>query len=257
MSIYQHFRPEEKEFIDLVLNWKRDVEETYTQKLSDFLDPREQTIMQSIIGQDGDCRVAFFGGKNSCERKRAYLYPYFVPVTNEDFQITLYEIEYPDKFISLSHPEVLGSLMGLGLRRGKFGDILVKDKRIQFFTSKEIAEYVQLHFHSVGRTTITVIKRPIEEAIDTSDEMILQETTISSLRVDTVLSAVSKLSRQKAKMFIQQGYLKVNWELIEDPSYLLEEGDVLSARGMGRIVIKRIGDKTKKDKWRITVGKIK
>lgn len=43
MNIYQHFRPEEREFIDQVLNWKNIVENTYAPKLTDFLDPREAT----------------------------------------------------------------------------------------------------------------------------------------------------------------------------------------------------------------------
>ena len=51
MSIYQHFRPEEREFIDQVLNWKEYVENNYAPKLTDFLDPREQQIVKMIIGQ--------------------------------------------------------------------------------------------------------------------------------------------------------------------------------------------------------------
>ena len=50
MSIYQHFRPEEREFIDQVLNWKNLVENTYAPKLTDFLDPREQQILKRVDG---------------------------------------------------------------------------------------------------------------------------------------------------------------------------------------------------------------
>jgi RNA-binding protein YlmH len=45
MNIYQHFRPEEREFIDQVLHWKDFVDSSYTSKLTDFLDPREQHIL--------------------------------------------------------------------------------------------------------------------------------------------------------------------------------------------------------------------
>ena len=49
MSIYQHFRPEEKEFIDQVLTWKSYVEMNYAPKLTDFLDPREQLLFNPLL----------------------------------------------------------------------------------------------------------------------------------------------------------------------------------------------------------------
>ena len=74
MSIYQHFRPEEREFIDQVLNWKEYVENNYAPKLTDFLDPREQQIVKIIIGQHMGIKWQFFGGTEFTERKRAFLF---------------------------------------------------------------------------------------------------------------------------------------------------------------------------------------
>ena len=88
MNIYQHFRPEEREFIDQVLNWKDYVETAYTPKLTDFLDPREQHILKTIIGENGNVKYQFFGGLSETERKRALIMPdYFIP-TLEEFQIS-------------------------------------------------------------------------------------------------------------------------------------------------------------------------
>lgn len=95
MSIYQHFRQEEKEFIDQVLNWIDYVDKNYAGKLTDFLDPREQYIVQSIIGKERSCRVQFFGGAKQSERCRAFLHPDYYEPAEEDFQITLFEIIYP------------------------------------------------------------------------------------------------------------------------------------------------------------------
>ena len=52
MSIYQHFRPEEKEFIDQALNWIDQVKNSYAPKLTDFLDPRQQQILSFLTGND-------------------------------------------------------------------------------------------------------------------------------------------------------------------------------------------------------------
>lgn len=58
-------------------------------------------------------------------------------------------------------------------------------------------------------------------------------------------------------MLIQQGQTKVNWTLIQNTSFELREGDMISVRGYGRIKILSIDGKTKKDKWRIKAGKQK
>jgi RNA-binding protein YlmH len=47
----------------------------------------------------------------------------------------------------------------------------------------------------------------------------------------------------------------VNWKVVEQPSFVLEEGDELSVRGKGRSKLLSVEGRTKKDKWRITTGK--
>ena len=154
MNIYQHFRPEEREFIDQVVSWKDYVESSYSPKLTDFLDPREQHIVKVLIGEHGSVKYQLFGGISDSERKRALIMPdYFVP-SNQEFQIDLFEIDYPIKFVSIEHPQVLGSLMSLGLKRGKFGDIVIKDGRVQFFTATEISDYIKMNLESIGRASI-------------------------------------------------------------------------------------------------------
>jgi RNA-binding protein YlmH len=257
MNIYQHFRPEEREFIDQVLNWKDYVDNAYTVKLTDFLDPREQHILKTIIGENGSSKYQFFGGLSDTERKRALIMPdYFIP-TQEDFQITLFEINYPTKFVTIEHPKVLGTLMSLGLKRGKFGDILIKDDRVQFLVSREINDYIKNNLESIGRATIQLKEIELEKAIIPENTLLEQSVTVSSLRLDTIISGVLNISRQKSLNIIHQGLVRVNWTLIENPSFECDTGDLLSVRGFGRVKILSIEGKTKKEKWRIIVGKQK
>ncbi|MDZ5470718.1 RNA-binding protein [Bacillus sp. 31A1R] len=257
MNIYQHFRKEEREFIDQVLDWKDHVENTYAPKLTDFLDPREQQIVKMIVGKQSDVRCDFFGGYDGSERRRALFYPDYYEVKQEDFQVQLFEVEYAKKFLTIAHKQVLGSLMSLGLKRGKYGDILIKDERVQFFTVKEIKDYVGLNLNSIGRATISVKELPLENSIQTDETWEEASTTASSLRLDTLLSAVFNISRQKSQLFIQQGHVKVNWTTVENTAFECGEADVLSLRGHGRAKISSIEGKTKKDKWRIVYGRHK
>lgn len=257
MSIYQHFRPEEREFIDQVINWKEYVEQNYAPKLTDFLDPREQQILATVIGKHNDVKWELFGGAPGTERKRAFLFPEYLEAKDEDFQVKLFGIDYAKKFVNIEHRQVLGSLMSLGLKRGKFGDILIEGDDVQFFAAEEVADYIRLQLESIGRASIALSELPLEKAVGISEEWSEMTTTVSSMRLDTVMSALFNLSRQKSQLLIQHGQVKVNWTAIENTAFECGEGDVISARGYGRAKIIIIEGKTKKDKYRVIAGRKK
>ncbi|MBM4764005.1 RNA-binding protein [Bacillus sp. B15-48] len=257
MNLYQHFRSEEREFIDQVIGWKHDVEYSYASKLTDFLDPREQLIVKTIIGNHSDVKWSFFGGSEYTERQRALLFPEYMEPVQEDFQVSLFELDYAKKFVSIEHRQVLGSLMSLGLKRGKFGDIWINGDRIQFFAAAEISDYVRLQLDRVGRAGITLKEVPLIEAIKPEETWREISVTVSSLRLDTLLSAIYNVSRQKAQTYIQHGGVKVNWTSIENVAFECGEGDTLSVRGHGRAKIVTIEGKTKKEKWRVIAGRQK
>jgi RNA-binding protein YlmH len=257
MSIYQHFRPEEREFIDQVLEWKQSVEDNYVAKLTDFLDPRLQQIVHLIIGDSTDIRCHFFGGVENAERKRALLFPEYHIVDQNDYQVSILEVEYPKKFVTIEHREVLGSLMSLGLKREKFGDILFEGDRIQIIVAKEIHSYLGLQLTSIGRAKISLKKIQNNEVVKVENKWNEEATTVSSMRLDTVISALYNISRQKSQVLIEQGLVKVNFATTLKTSFECHEYDMISVRGYGRTKIITIEGKTKKEKWRIIVGKQK
>ncbi len=255
MSIYQHFRPDEKVFIDACQQWKESVERTYTPKLTAFLTPREQQILLSIVGNNEDCQLAFFGGQALSERKRALLYPSYFQPEDDDFEVSLLEITYNSKFHSLRHQQVLGTLMSLGIKREKFGDVLLAEGKAQVIVAKDICDYVLTHITKIGQAGVTLKEAAIVEMIVMQDVWQDKVITSSSLRIDSLLSSITNLSRSKAQEYVHGGKIKVNHKVIEENAYECHEGDLISARGLGRFKVKEIEGKTKRDKWRILVGK--
>lgn len=257
MSIYQHFRKEEHAFIDQIIEWRNQVKSDYTYKLLDFLDPREISIVQSIIGTKEEVKCALWGGYDHAERQRAIIYPEYYEPVHEDFDMVLLSVRYPAKFVTLDHRKVLGSTMGLGLKRSKFGDILIKDSEVQVIVADQIADYVKLHFNQVGKTNVTLEQIPMEQMITVNEEWHEQTVTVSSMRLDVILADVFNLSRQKVLPYIQNQLVKVNWKVIDDASFQCHQGDTLSMRGFGRCKLKSIEGQTKKEKWRIVIAKRK
>src|SRR5690625_206801 len=142
MSIYQHFREEEHPFIDQVLSWQEDVQRTYRYRLTDFLNPREQQIVESIIGTtNDDLQLASFGVGEYSERTRMIIAPFYDEITDDMFQLSLLKATYNSKFISLSHRDVMGAFLSLNITREKLGDIYVANGIIQIIMAEEISPY--------------------------------------------------------------------------------------------------------------------
>ena len=255
--VLQHFRREEQPFIEQIVSILREVEDRYAPKLTDFLDPRQQFIVDSIRRQYDGIESLAVGALPDAERKRVLLYPsYFMPST-EDFSMTVVEVNYPKKFVTLRHKDVLGSMMSLGIDRSKFGDIRVEDGAIQFVVASEIVAYVQANFNGIGKVKVKIetVDDP-QNYFEQKDNWITESLTVSSLRLDTVISSVFNISRQKSASLIQSGKVKVNWAEKVQTSMELQESDLLSIRGLGRVKLMMIEGRTKKDKIRLQIGRL-
>ncbi|MCK2156827.1 MULTISPECIES: YlmH/Sll1252 family protein [Exiguobacterium] len=256
MSVYDHYRGHEREFVDLVLNWIDHVEATYTFKVTDFLDPREQQITRELVGTK--CALFFEGGFEGAERQRALIAPDYYDLDANDFDIAIYRIHYPTKFVELSHRQVTGTLLNVGLKRGKFGDVVIQDQLVQFAVAKEVASYIEANVDRAGKTKIRLSLVDSEEQLKIKDQEWQEELGfVSSLRFDTVVSEILGFSRQKAQSLIKQGESKVNYKIVEDPSFLLEEGDLLSLRGTGRVKLIAVLGSTKRDRIKLQYGLLK
>ncbi|WP_349410429.1 RNA-binding protein [Pseudalkalibacillus sp. SCS-8] len=254
MSIYEHFRPEEQPFIDRVMEWRNIVIDQYRMKVTNFLDPREQHILQSLIGKNDDIRFNMWKGYQGIERTRALLYPIYYDPQESDFDVQCLQIDYPSKFVTLKHSDVLGALMSLGVKRKKFGDILLGEGICQIIVAAEIADYVRLNLTSIGKTNVKVEEITTAQLQPPQEDWTFAQCTVSSLRLDTVLAEAFRLSRSKVSPYITNKKVKLNWKIVEQPSSLLEAGDQISIRGLGRAKLIAVEGQSKKGKWKISLG---
>lgn len=258
MDIYQHFRKDEQPFIDKVISWKEQVERNFQPRLTDFLDPREQQIVKMLIGgESSDIKLSFEGGTAEAERKRAVLAPYYDEISIEDFQLTLYQATYQSKFITVEHRDVMGAFLSLGIKRQKFGDITVKNGILQIVLGDEIAPFVRANLNMIKKAKVTLEEKPLSEGLASEQQWDFSDKTVSSLRLDTVLKEIYHLSRKDATAYITKQQVKVNYKVVEDGKYGLQEGDLLSLRGKGRSKLAAVNGTTKKDKLKITIAVLK
>lgn len=252
-QLFQHFRKEEQPFIEQVEDWLRQVDDYYTPYVTDFLNPRERQIVETLTNRSS-LFVQADGGFEGAERARMIIYPAYVEPVKKDFQLTVREIQYASKFATITHPDVLGAMMSLGLDRAKFGDIVVQGDRIQIAYANEIDSYMQVNFIEVGSTSIRLKEpdEPLSAKVTLHEEVVI----VSSLRLDVIVTALARLGRQKAQQLIERERVKLNFQTVTDQAALVQIGDLLSIRALGRFHILEIEGRTKKEKWIVRVGKV-
>ncbi|MEK5071211.1 YlmH family RNA-binding protein [Sporosarcina sp. FSL K6-1508] len=255
-TILQHFRKDEQPFIEMAIGWIREVEDTYSPKLTGFLDPRQQRIVESLAGSSM-LLIGSHGAFPEAERRRILIYPdYYVPEPL-DYRIAMFDVKYASKFLKLDHKDILGSMMALGIDRSKFGDIRVEDDKVQFAVADELKDYMAANFVSIGKAKVTVEENGLpEDWIVTTDTWTEEMHIVSSLRLDVVTAALANIPRQKAASLIHGEKVKVNWAVRDQPAFELQESDMLSIRGSGRFKVIAIEGRTRKDKIRIAIGKL-
>lgn len=231
------------------------VMKNYDVRQTDFYNPFEVKNTVAIVNSEPDILCVADGGYDGAERAAVSIFPYYQENEISGAKISFLQIEGNFKFSSVSHRDYLGSMLGLGIKREKIGDILVHDDYCQVIVDAEIADYIILNLNRVGNNRVNVreIQRmELKKGIQNFEE---KAYTVSSLRIDNIVAAAFNLSRQKAVKFIEAGFVTVNYEKIERSSYPVEEGAVISVRKKGKFILSEVGSLTRKDKVKIKIKK--
>lgn len=255
-TTYQHFRSDEKDYVDRILEWKRRVENTYIPFVTPFLNPREQFIAQSLC-QDNSLHIFFYGGSKHTERCRA-LITYADDYEWHDFDLAVLDIHYPSKFATLKHSQILGSLLGSGIKRDGIGDIVTDGQNWQLVTTAPLAKVFQRDVQKIGAVSVTfnVLDTPAI-TITPHENVDVVQTTVSSLRLDVVLATAFHLSRQVIKTAVEKELVTLNWKVETRGHHEVTVHDTLSLRKYGRVKLMAIQGMSKSGKQKIVLHVIK
>lgn len=256
-DIYQHYRPEEEPFIDQVYGWLEQVNSSYAPYLSQFLTPRQVTILRQVIAGQDEVRIALDGGYPNCERQRALLFPPYYQVQEGDLDLAFLKVKYPIKFAELTHGQILGSLIGSGIERDRLGDIITDGQEWHVIVDETMALYLWQTIDKIDKVGVRLESIPRSELLVPIEEWEDQTVISSSLRLDSLISKVYNISRQRAKEAVQAGLVKVNFLEMDRVDVLVGLEDIVSMRRFGRFRIRSIDGFTKKENYRLTVQLLK
>jgi RNA-binding protein YlmH len=227
---------------DIVVSRKQTV-------FTDFLSPLHISLAQDIIQGIPDIRMSVWGGYEDAERKVLAIYPDFRE-DPEEFPIRIYQVSVKTGSQPMSHRDYLGSIMGLGIVRETLGDIVVIDETsAALIIHERMEDYLIMNLTKVARANASLeqIKAVDSSWIDYQDRF----CTLSSLRLDMVLSQGLQIPRNKAEQLIRADSVKVDWKTMNKPGVQLKPGSMISCRGFGRLAFMEQTGTSKKGKYQV------
>ena len=208
----------------------RSAASAYAPKYTRFLDPAEAAELKRAA-KALSLEAFFWGGYPDAERCLAAVGGESEP-EKDQFPLTLLESPYNSRFSSITHRDVLGAYMALGLTRDCIGDIIIRNEAIYLCALETMADFICESLHSAGRVSLSFRKIRELSRIPPPEGSYFRGTEAAEL--------------------IRSGRVKLNYLPIVRTDAPVSEGAMLSLAGHGRVSLRSIDGLTKKQRIGIT-----
>ncbi len=223
-------------------------------RFTPFLNERQALIAAEYMRQAG-AQGSLFGGYAGAARTVAGFFPDWdlSGPCDDAFPIKALTLRCLGD-ITLTHRDVLGSLMSLRLARESIGDIVCGEGQCVLFALESVAPVIVDELTKVGGAGVRCEEgapAPVEKAARFEDI----EGTVPSLRLDCLVKLVTNKAREKSAALIEAALVSLGHTVTQNVSHPFAEGDILTVRGYGKFRVAHIAGPTKKGRLRVTVQK--
>ena len=215
-----------------------------------FLSPGERESVTGLLNAWGRPRHLFFGGYPDSERTVCLFPPDWMEEADcaqgPDAPLAAVQARFHPE-ASLTHRDILGSLMGLGITREVLGDLLLPAPGLcQGVVLRDSLPILLSQWEGAGRWKARFEEIPLDRLTPAPAQVKTIRDTVAAPRLDAVLAAGFSLSRSKAAAHISAGRVAVNHRECLKGDRLVEEGDVLTCRGLGKCVVREVLGQSRK-----------
>ncbi len=218
-----------------------------------FLSPAEAQsaleLLRAAAVHDG---FALLGGYERAERKMLFFLPDWQEEADSGDELAFLRARWHESEAP-THRDLLGSLMALGITRDTLGDILVSEGSADLIVSADLAPYLLENWTSAGRTALRLSCIGADELNVPAQRVKEIRDTVATLRLDAVCAAGFSMSRGKAAELIAAGRVQKNHREAVKSDASVAEGDIISARGIGKFEVAEVGGLTKKGRTGIVL----
>ena len=221
-----------------------------------FLDTHEQALAIAASRHAAGVRVIMYGGYDGAERRMLVCVPRELPISDEEAVeglLEVFRIKLPAITRELSHRDYLGSILGLGIERRLTGDILVRPDGADVLIVPGIEEFLLNELHRIGPVEVKTESAPVDELIIPEARFEYVRDSVSSVRLDSVVSSAFRLSRAKAAEAVRRGLVSVDHAECLKPDAAVHEGSSIVLKGKGKAVLEETGGESRKGRIRIVI----
>lgn len=215
---------------------------------SDFLTPDAQMRLCALARREG-LESARFGGSADAERAVVGIWQPGCDADESPIQIIC--LKWDARYAAPLHRDVLGAYLGLGLERETLGDIRLEGDKAYLAMLPAMAQYVIGNMQSVGRASVKISLHTGD--MPSAEIGVRTVVNVPSLRLDAVLAQTLHLPRTKAQTLIRAGAVNLNWQETLKTDRDVDDHDVISVRGHGRIKVHGIQGESRKGRLFIEV----
>jgi RNA-binding protein YlmH len=221
-----------------------------------YMDFYENALQMSIERESArfpKVDVTLFGGHDDAQRKMLSVHPKDHNVDPASFPLKT--IQFSTQKTDITHQDVLGALMGLGIVREKVGDIDFIDDTCQIFVSDSLADFVVTNLAKVSAYGVNPKIVDLSKVLSAPPTFTEVDLVIASLRIDNIIHGAYRLSRTEAAQFVKNERVSINHVVISKPSVNVKEGDIVSVRSKGRLKVDSVNGTTKKGNLKVRILK--
>lgn len=219
-------------------------------KVTEFLDPYGYSIAETIGAHYERLTLLSHGGYDGAERvKAAFVNEEFRG--SPDFAVEAISAIWDERYYQITHRDVLGALMALGIKREIIGDIIMCGHGCQIIADSSFLNFLIQNFNKIGAAPVSVSYLKVSDIAPREEKVKEIKTTVASLRLDVVAAAGFGMSRSRMSEEIAVGKLKVNWQEAKNSAQSIKKDDIISMRGRGRVEVCEIIGQTRKGRMSI------
>ena len=216
-----------------------------------LLDSHEQALARKASMHAAGVRTLMYGGYDGAERRMLVRVPADIPMSDEEATeglLCVLRVSKPAMSRKLTHRDYLGSVLGLGIERRLTGDILVRDDGADIIIVPEIADFLLREYRQAGRTTVKTELVQVSELLIPDQRCEIIKDTVSSVRLDSIVSSAFRISRSSAAEAVRSGIVSVDHVECLKPDAKVEEGSSIVLKGKGKAILEEIGSESKKSR---------
>lgn len=260
-KIFEKYKKDEDRLlISKLLDKVSLVDKTNKIQYTDFLSPIELQVLKDVLKISKINNYEIFGGLENAQRNMIIIYPEKMEDLFEndsfDYNSICACIRIINNKEQYDHKVYLGGLIKLGIKREKIGDIVVFDNGADIIVTRELRKFLLTNLSELTRFQKSKI-----EGIDLSEITIKEQEykemkiIVSSLRLDNIVSELARTSRSKSNEILKQERVFINYKNENKPTKMVNNGDIITIRGIGKFVIGNTDEQTRSGKTIILIKK--